>query len=299
MFRDFDFSVLDSTDFKEDSVREEIIAPILKRLGYPASGPTRVQRSKTLVHPFVMIGSKKHKINIVPDYTLYVDDKIAAIIEAKSPQESIYESEHVEQAYSYAIHPDVRADYYGLCNGRELILYSVSKWEPVLRLQIADLETNWVAIEQALLPKFLVNPELRGFMPDYGMAMLKMGLSKDVEQHFVLHHLQMLMKAEDDLYVATTSTGLGGVEHIVTLDMPKSLYEQLLSKLPSDVSAGIADAMKRNPFQANLAGKVIVSGSGRPGDLTVGAFEEFVPLIVSRIVDVEYDAHFELQPYVP
>ena len=34
MFEDLDFSVLDDPSFKEDAVREEIIAPILKRLGY-------------------------------------------------------------------------------------------------------------------------------------------------------------------------------------------------------------------------------------------------------------------------
>ena len=31
---DFDFSLLDNKDFKEDSVREDIIAPLLKELGF-------------------------------------------------------------------------------------------------------------------------------------------------------------------------------------------------------------------------------------------------------------------------
>jgi len=34
IFSDFDFSSLNSTDFKEDSVREDLIMPILKELGY-------------------------------------------------------------------------------------------------------------------------------------------------------------------------------------------------------------------------------------------------------------------------
>lgn len=75
MFENFDFGVLDDPRFKEDAVREEIVAPILRRLGYQPSGKARVQRSKTLTHPFVMIGVRKHPVSIVPDYTLFYDEK--------------------------------------------------------------------------------------------------------------------------------------------------------------------------------------------------------------------------------
>lgn len=34
MFEEFDFSLLDDPEFKEDAVREEIVAPILNRLGF-------------------------------------------------------------------------------------------------------------------------------------------------------------------------------------------------------------------------------------------------------------------------
>jgi hypothetical protein len=51
MFSDFDHSLLNIPEFKEDSVREVIIVPILSRLGYTSSGTDRVIRSKTLVHP--------------------------------------------------------------------------------------------------------------------------------------------------------------------------------------------------------------------------------------------------------
>jgi len=66
MFDGFDFKVLDDPAFKEDAVREEIIAPILRRLGYQPSGRARIQRSKTLTHPFVRIGVRRHPVNIVP-----------------------------------------------------------------------------------------------------------------------------------------------------------------------------------------------------------------------------------------
>jgi len=299
MFKDFDFTAIDSEDFKEDSVREEIIAPILKKLGFSVSGPNRIQRSKNLVHPYVMIGSKKHKINIVPDYTLYVDDEPVAVIEAKGPTQTIFASEHVEQAYSYAIHPDVRVEYYGLCNGREWILYSVSRWDSVLRVSIAEIDKRWSDFEKKMLPEFLKNPELQDFMPDYGLTMRKFGFSKDLIQHFVLHHLQMIMKAEDDLYVANTTTDLDGTEYMVTLDLSEAKYLELLSKLPREVAESIASAIRKAPFQSYLAGKVIVTVSGTFGEPTEGAYEEFIPIVVGDVSSALFDPSVELHPYEP
>ena len=53
IYNDFNFALLNSSEFKEDSVREEIISPLLKQLGYSASGPNQIIRSRNLLHPFV------------------------------------------------------------------------------------------------------------------------------------------------------------------------------------------------------------------------------------------------------
>ncbi|OLO04771.1 type I restriction enzyme HsdR N-terminal domain-containing protein [Salinicola socius] len=298
MFEDFDFSALDSGEFKEDSVREEIIAPILKKLGFMAYGGNRIQRSKNLIHPYVMIGSKKHKIHIVPDYTLYVDDEPVAVIEAKGPAQPILLSEHVEQTYSYAIHPDVRVDYYGLCNGREWILYDVARWEPVLRISVPDIDKQWGIFEQKMLPKFLKNPQLQGFMPDLGLAMKKMGLLAGV-QHFPLHNLQVLMKADDNLYVANATTAIGETEYFVTFDFSEEKCQKLVSMLPEEVAEAIRSALRRAPFQAILDGRVIASVTGAFGEVTPGAYEEFIPLVVSDIMSAKYDPSVEMRPYEP
>jgi hypothetical protein len=58
-FRIFNPSLLNSPEFKEDSVREVIITPILSRLGHTPSGSDRVIRSKALVHPFIYAGTRK------------------------------------------------------------------------------------------------------------------------------------------------------------------------------------------------------------------------------------------------
>ena len=82
----FDFSELDSSDFKEDSVREEIIKPILNALGYSASGKHKIQRSKRLRHPFVKTASGKRQINIFPDYLLKTGNRYVWVLDAKDPK---------------------------------------------------------------------------------------------------------------------------------------------------------------------------------------------------------------------
>ena len=298
MFSDFDFSVLDSPSFKEDAVREEIIAPIIRRLGYRPTGPIQVQRSKAIVHPFVMIGSKRHVVNIVPDYTLYIDEKAAAILEAKSPQEPVTHSHHVEQAYSYVIHPEVRVNHYALCNGKELVVYKTDQWDPILHVPVQEIEKHWAEVEEALHPRYLKNPDLRGFAPDYGLAMLKSGFKRDVIQVFIQHHLQTFMRVTDDLYTVCTTTMGGDVEYLVTLDIPTHLCKEMLLLLPNKVSESIASDLSRAPFTAELSGKVLLTCSGYLGEITQGDYEEFVPIKVTEISEVFYDPEVTLTPYV-
>lgn len=148
----FDFSAVRDVSFKEDSVREEILAPILRALGYRPTGAVRVERSKSLVHPFVMLGSRRHPANLIPDYTLYVDDRAVMVLDAKEPSASITKSQYVEQAYSYAIHPDVRCERYGLCNGRKLVTFNVAGWSPDDEITLDAGEECWESLRSALSP---------------------------------------------------------------------------------------------------------------------------------------------------
>src|SRR5580658_10294925 len=119
----FNFHLLDDPEFKEDSVREEIIVPILKALGYGPERPNKIVRSKKLLHPFVSIGSVTQPIYITPDYILEVNGRFAWTFEAKAPGERLLNTKHIEQAYSYAMHSEIRVPCYALCNGREFVLY--------------------------------------------------------------------------------------------------------------------------------------------------------------------------------
>jgi 16S rRNA G966 N2-methylase RsmD len=149
---DFDFTLLDSHGFKEDAVREEIIHPLLKSLGYAASGPNRIIRSKGLEHPFLTVGSKKKPITLIPDYLLTVDGNFTVVLDAKAPYEEIKTGHNVEQVYSYAVHPEIRVELFALCNGREFILFDVHQKEPVLYFHLSELSKRWEDFVKYLAP---------------------------------------------------------------------------------------------------------------------------------------------------
>jgi 16S rRNA G966 N2-methylase RsmD len=140
LFSTFDFSQLQSPDFKEDAVREEIILPILKHLGYNGY---QIVRSKNLQHPFLTTGSKKRPITLIPDYLLKVDDNYAWVLDAKSPNENIRFGDNIEQVYSYSIHPEIRTKYFALCNGRQFTAFRQDEQIPFIDLEIKELQNNW------------------------------------------------------------------------------------------------------------------------------------------------------------
>ena len=72
MFSNFNFQLLDTPDFKEDSVREALIMPILTKLGYSHSTPeAQIVGEKQLVNPFYKSGSKKVK-NLIDKNLIYI-----------------------------------------------------------------------------------------------------------------------------------------------------------------------------------------------------------------------------------
>lgn len=147
MFKLFDFTQLNSPDFKEDSVREVLILPIIQRLGYTS---THIVRSKTLAHPFIKIGSKKRAVHLVPDYLFKIEENYAWVLDAKAPTEKIVNSDNVEQVFSYATHPEIRTKYFALCNGYEFAVFRTDEQTPFIYFPLKDIEHYWNELERYL-----------------------------------------------------------------------------------------------------------------------------------------------------
>lgn len=295
IFDNFDFEALRDPGYLEDSVREDIVAPLLRELGYTPSGPYAMKRSKPLVHPFVKIGSKDHKVNIIPDYTLYVDDIPMAILDAKKPDEPLINSGHVEQAYSYAIHPEVRCRIYGLCNGRQLVMYDISRWDPILNVEIKDIGNKWREVNEVLHPEYLNKPWKKGFMADLGLALHRLG-SSDPAYIFPGYFIRDIMKVEDDLFTASTTSEQSGQDLFVSFDFPKSILMNLLDPIDKTISSAILDSLARQPFRIDLNGKLVATVETTMGEVTKGAYEEFVPFIVRKVIDARWNSSIDIPP---
>ncbi len=141
-----DPSALDDTNFKEDSVREVLLLPLLNALGYTENGDNKIHRSVSLVDPWLRTGSKRRPIRYIPDYILSIKNRFHIVIDAKSPKESVINEQSLAQAYGYAIHPEVRAKYFGLFNGRELIIYDISDQKPAFYGTLHDVAEDPSAV---------------------------------------------------------------------------------------------------------------------------------------------------------
>ena len=256
LFGDFDFNLLDSPDFKEDAVREEIIFPILKKLGYSASLNNKIIRSKNLKHPFCYFGTKKHSVNIIPDYTFEIDGENKWILDAKRPSENIFEGKNVAQAYSYAVHQEIRSEIYCLCNGKEFSIFDVKKTEPVLKFHLKDLKENWQNLETHLSPEFVKKPHLKNFKYDLGLYITKFGDEENFYEPicFPMEGISFIAKLKENLYSITANFGTyidenETQEFAGTFDFNEQQYFELLELLPKNLKVDITDQLSRQPFR--------------------------------------------------
>lgn len=121
MFTPIPFEELNETD-----VREEVIAPLLSRLGYKTGGDNNIIREQSLRYPKISLGRKNPKkdpeLRGKADYILEVGRRLRWVIEAKAPEVAI-DVDTIEQAWTYASHPEIRAIYFVLCNGRTFSVF--------------------------------------------------------------------------------------------------------------------------------------------------------------------------------
>src|SRR4030042_4077794 len=162
IFGEMKFDHMNETD-----VREDIISPLLHKLGYKKGTEFDIIRAQSLRYPKNILGRKK--ITAPPlrgeaDYICDVKNKIRWIIEAKSPDTNIG-IDDLEQAYSYACHQEIRAIYYCLCNGKTISFYETMKGsidKPLLTVNYEDLIDGFQRISNIVSPDALMRD-----YPDY------------------------------------------------------------------------------------------------------------------------------------
>lgn len=157
MFGPRSFQQMNETD-----IREEVIAPLLNRLGYASGTANHAIREQWLRYSRLSLGHKDPKkdpeLRGRADYILEVEKRLRWVIEAKPPNAEIGAGD-VEQAWTYANHPEVRAIYFAVCNGRNLVVYRTVEGpeaQPVLSLKYERFEADFQRLENLLGPEALL-----------------------------------------------------------------------------------------------------------------------------------------------
>ena len=109
----------------EPDIREEIASPFLKLLGYERGTTNDILREYPLSYDRIFLGRKKSNdppLRGRADFILNVTGAGRWVLEIKSPASEISIDE-IEQAITYARHPEVSASYVALTNGRRFQVY--------------------------------------------------------------------------------------------------------------------------------------------------------------------------------
>ena len=166
------FEPLDMSNFNETDVREEILTPLIRRMGYQSGTKNTVIREQSLRYPRAYIGRKKNSDPLLrgkADYILEAGGTVRWVIEAKAPDVEIG-IDSIEQAYTYANHPEVRAVFFVLSNGKQFSVYQTNqgpKQKPVLEFEYEELNTMLGKLINLLGPDALLRDH-PSIVPDLG-----------------------------------------------------------------------------------------------------------------------------------
>jgi Type I restriction enzyme R protein N terminus (HSDR_N) len=152
------FAPLPFERMSESDVREDVLVPLLSALGYRTGSQYDIRRELTLRYPRQSLGRKQQDRDPVlrgrADYVLRVNGELSWVLEAKSPVADI-QADEIEQAWTYATHPEVRAAYFVLCNGKDLLVFDSfvpPDAREVLRLKYEELDQRFNEVLHILGP---------------------------------------------------------------------------------------------------------------------------------------------------
>jgi hypothetical protein len=144
-----DFSSMNETD-----VREIIVRPLLELLGYGHGTDATIRTEQTLRYSNTFLGRKNPKKDpALVGRADYICDVISFgrwVVEVKSPSE---DRDVVEQAHTYAAHPEIAASFFLVTNGRMFKLYETAKLEKAaLEWAFDDADDNLLRLLNILSP---------------------------------------------------------------------------------------------------------------------------------------------------
>lgn len=167
----------------ETDVREIIVRPLLNRLGYEHGTENTIRTEQTFRYAKAFLG-RKNAAKDPPlvgraDYILEVASIGRWVVEVKGAAEELGR-DVVEQAHTYAAHPEVAALYFMVTNGRSFRLYRTSSLDaPLMAWDFADNEDVFLALVNLVGPD-AIRRRVDLLKPDTGKP-LGRGLGSEVQ----------------------------------------------------------------------------------------------------------------------
>ncbi len=141
----------------ECDVREELATPLLSALGYARGTANDILREYALSYGRFFLGRKKKDdppLRGRANYILSVLGAARWTLEIKAPSQDI-DRDAIDQALSYALHPEIAASYAAILNGKRFVLFHISqssKDVPLLEIDIVDVGSLSESLQGTLSP---------------------------------------------------------------------------------------------------------------------------------------------------
>ena len=133
----------DFVSMNETDVRESVVRPFLESLGYRHGTQATIRTEVPLRYNKAFLGRKKPAKDPALGRADYICEAIGYgrwVVEVKSPNQEISRDD-IEQAHTYAAHPEISALYFLVTNGRDYQLFMTSRLEkPLFRWAYEDIE---------------------------------------------------------------------------------------------------------------------------------------------------------------
>lgn len=160
-------------EMNETDVRELIVRPLLHRLGYRHGTEANIRTEQTFRYEKRFLGRKKATDPALAgraDYILEITSVGRWVVEAKSPNESLTQ-DAIEQAHSYAAHPEVNALFFLVINGRSFRLYRTSNLDaPLMAWEWSEMEDVFLALRNLVGPD-AIRKKIKLLQPDKGQPL--------------------------------------------------------------------------------------------------------------------------------
>lgn len=158
-------------DMNETDVREIVVRPLLARLGYEHGTTANIRTEQTFRYERAFLG-RKNPAKDPPligraDYILEIASIGRWVVEVKGPNEEL-SRDVVEQAHTYAAHPEVAAIFFLVTNGRSFRLYRTSALDaPLMAWDYDDTDEVFLALLNLVGPE-AIRRKMELLKPDKG-----------------------------------------------------------------------------------------------------------------------------------